>query len=186
MKARTLTFLAAVVILCAGYARPANAQNDSYTAMATTPGSPSGGQITFNFSITKWSTQDDIQRLGGILKDKGQSALLEELKNMDSGRIAKKGDTGNQIAIAEKWQDGTDTVITMITARRMSMWEQKSRAVSTKYPLSFLQVRLNANGEGKGTLVTSAAVKYDKKAGTYRLDPYGNGVTPVTNVKPAR
>jgi hypothetical protein len=68
----------------------------------------------------------------------------------------------------------------------MSMFETKSRGVSTKYPFGFLQVRVNANGEGSGKMVAAAAIKYDQEKGTYRLDPYGNGVSPVTNVRPLK
>ena len=180
----SLTLIAATCLLGAGLSPLALAQNEAYTAVAQVPGA--GGQTTFNFTITKWSAPDDLKRLGAILKEKGQSGLLEELKKMDSGRINKIGDTGNQIALAEKWQDGSDTVITLIAARRMSLSEEKSRAVSTKYPFGFLQVRLNANGEGKGTMVAAAAIKYDEKTGAPRLEPFGNGATPVNNVKPLK
>jgi methionyl-tRNA formyltransferase len=186
MSKKLLIFVAGACLVCAGLGRTAKAQEEAYTAMGTTSSDTGGKQVQFNFTITKWATQDEIKQLGAILKDKGQDALLEELKKMDSGRINQKGDTGNQIAIAEKWQDGSDTVITLIAARRMSMFETKSRGVSTKYPFGFLQVKVNDKGEGSGKLVAAAKIKYDKEKETYRLDPFGNGATPVTNVRPLK
>ena len=182
-KKMLLIFVAATSI---GLSQMAKAQEEAYTAMVTTNRDTGAKQIQFNFRITKWATQDEIKQLGAVLKDKGQDALLEEMKKLDSGRINEKGETGNQIAIAEKWQDGNDAVITMIAARRMTMFETKNRGASTKYPFGFLQVKVNANGEGTGKLVAAAAIKYDQKKGTYRLDPYGNGASPVTNVKPLK
>ncbi|HEY3706559.1 MAG TPA: hypothetical protein VGL22_15970 [Terracidiphilus sp.] len=176
----------AVVLCLTGLAPRANAQNDAYTAIAQTAQTNGSQQVQFNFTITKWSTQDDIKQLGAILKEKGQDALLEELQKLDAGRINKMGDTGNQIAVAEKWQDGDKTVITMISARRMSLFETNSRPVSKKYPLAFLQVTLNGDGEGAGKLVSQASVKYDKKADSFRLEPYGQGATPVSSVKPLK
>jgi hypothetical protein len=184
MSKTVLIVLASACLVSAGLSQMAKAQEEAYTAMATTNRDTGAKQIQFDFRITKWATQDQIKELGAVLKDKGQDALLAEMQKLDSGRINQKGDTGNQIAIAEKWQDGNDTVITMIAARRMSMFETKGRGVSTKYPFGFLQVRLNANGEGSGKMVAAAAIKYDQEKGTYRLDPYGNGATPVSNVRP--
>jgi hypothetical protein len=186
MSKKSLIFVAAVCLVFAGLGRVAKAQDEAYTAMATTSSDTGGKQVQFNFRITKWATQDDIKQLGVVLKDKGPDALLEELKKMDSGRINQKGDTGNQIAIAEKWQDGSDTIITMIAARRMTMFETKNRGKSMDYPFGFLQVKVNAKGEGSGKLVAAAKIKYDQEKGTYRLDPFGNGATPVTNVQPLK
>lgn len=186
MSKKLLVFAAAALLVTAGFSQGAKAQEEAYTAMVTTNRDTGAKQIQFNFRITKWATQDQIKELGAVLKDKGQDALLEELKKLDSGRINEKGDTGNQIAIAEKWQDGDDTVITMISARRMTMFETKGRGTSTKYPFGFLQVKVNGKGEGSGKLVAAAAIKYDQEKGTYRLDPFGNGASPVANVRPLK
>ena len=181
--------LAISAVLCLALSlacREAKAQSESYTAIAQTAGSTGSQQVQFNFTITNWASQDDIKRLGGILKEKGQDALVEELQKLDAGRIQKVGDTGNQIAVAEKWQNGDKTVITMISARRMSGFEMKQRGVSKGYPLAFLQVTLDSKGEGTGKLVAAAKVTYDKKGDTFRLEPHGQGATPVSAVKPQK
>ena len=185
MSRKMLTFTAVLCLAWSGTGHQAKAQ-DSYTAIAQAPGGTGAQQVQFNFKITNWASQDDIKRLGGILKEKGQAALVVELKKLDAGRINKVGVTGNQIAVAEKWQDGDKTVITMIAARRMSMFEESSRAVSTKYPLAFLQVTVDSNGNGSGKLVSAARVTYDKSGDTFRLDPHGQGATAITNVKPLK
>ena len=117
------------------------------------------------------------------MKEKGQKALLEEMNKLDAGRINKKGETGNEIALAEKFQNGDDTVITLISARRMSMFETNMKGVSTKYPFAFLQVTVNSKGEGSGKLVEAAAIKYEKEKDSFKLDPYGQGARVVSNVK---
>ena len=187
---RKMMMLVAFASLVAGcFTLPTKAQEAAYTATLQNKGNPGegGSQIQFTFRITKWSTQDEIKRLGAILKEKGeQRFLLDEMKKLDAGRINKTGDTGNQIAIAEKWQNGDETVITLISARRMTMFETNSRATSTKYPFAFLQVTVNSNGEGSGKLVEAATVRYDKEKETYRLDPYGQGARRVENVKPMK
>jgi hypothetical protein len=182
MSRKMLTFTAVLCLACSVFARDAKAQ-DAYTATAQMSTSTGSQQVQFNFTITKWSSQDDIKQLGAILKEKGQDALLQELLKLDAGRINRTDNTGNQIAVAEKWQDGDKTVITLISARNMSMRENKSGGIAKTYPLGFLQVTLNSNGEGTGKMVTSAKVKYDKVADSFRLEPYGRGATPVSNVR---
>jgi len=188
MSRKIVMWVAFATVVGACFARQANAQEETYTAVLQTQGAPGGGgtQIQFNFHITKWSTQDEIKQLGAVLKEKGQRFLLDEMNKLDSGRIYKRGQTGNPIAIAEKWQNGDDTVITMISARRMSMFETNAKGTSTKYPFAFLQVTLNSKGEGTGKLVEAAGIKYDNEKDTYRLDPYGQGARLVSNVKPLK
>ena len=186
---RKMTMWVALASLVAGcFTQVSKAQEEAYTAVLQTKGDLGGGdpQIVFNFHITKWATQDEIKQLGAILKEKGQRSLFDEMNKRDAGRIYKRGETGNEIALAEKWQNGNDTVITMISARRMSMFETNAKGVSTQYPFAFLQVTLNSQGEGSGKLVQAAAIKYDKEKDSFRLDPYGQGASVVSNVKPVK
>ena len=185
MSRKILMFVACASLVSGGLSVRAKAQ-EAYSAIAQTTTSAGSKQVQFNFTITKWSTQDDIKQLGGILKEKGQDALLDELKKLDAGRIRTLEDTGNPIAVAEKWQKGDETVITLIAARQMKLFETKyrGRTNSTDYPFGFLQVKLNAKSEGGGKLVAAAKIKYDKEKDSVRLDPYGNGATPVINVRP--
>jgi hypothetical protein len=187
MSRKILMFVAFACACSAGFIAQAKAQ-EAYAAIAQTSSGTGSKQVQFNFTITKWSTQDDIQKLGAILKEKGQDALLEELKKLDAGRIRTLDSTGNQIALAEKWQNGDETVITLIAARQMSLFESKyrGRTTSNQYPFGFLQVKLNDKGEGAGKMVAAAKIKYDKEKDSVRLDPYGNGATPIVNVRPLK
>jgi hypothetical protein len=185
---RKIAILFAFACLCfAGSPRHAKAQDEAYTASAQISKDIGGGLVQFNFTITKWATQDEIKSLGAILKEKGEKALLDEMKKLDAGRIRRVGDTGIAIAVAEKSQHEGKTIITLIAARQMSLSEaNKGRSTSTNYPFGFLQVQLDNKGEGSGKMVTAAKVKYDKEGDTFRLDPFGNGATPVNNVRPLK
>jgi hypothetical protein len=174
-------------LFIAGSPRHARAQDEAYTASARVGKDVGGGLVQFNFTITKWATQDEIKALGAVLKDKGQDALLSELKKLDAGRIRRVGDTGIAIAVAEKSQHGGKTIITLIAARQMSLSEvNRGRSTSTDYPFGFLQVQLDEKSEGSGKMVTAAKIKYDKDGDAFRLDPFGNGATPVNNVRPLK
>ena len=177
--------IAAVCLISMALCQSAKAQNEAYSGILATSNA-GAKQIRFTFTITKWATEDEIKQLGKVLKEQGQNALFDELKKLDAGRINQVGETGNQIAVAEKSTAGSDTIITLITARRMSVAEQSRKATNTNYPFGFLQVKLNDKGEGTGKMVTAAKIKYDESKGHAVLDPYGSGATPVTNVQPLK
>src|SRR5689334_7504886 len=103
MSKITLSLVAAC-LLAAAFCRNAEAQ-DSYSATVVT-GSTSAQQIHFNFTITKYTTEPELKELAAILKDQGQDALIEALKKLEAGRINRLGDTGNEIAVADKSQSG--------------------------------------------------------------------------------
>jgi hypothetical protein len=177
--------IAAVSLVSVALCQNAKAQNESYSAILATSNA-GAKQIRFTFTITKWATEDEIKQLGKVLKEHGQDALFEELKKLDAGRINQVGETGNQIAVAEKSTSGNSTIITLINARRMSTTELSRGATHTDYPFGFLQVMLNDKGEGTGKMVTAAKIKYDESKGHAVLDPYGSGGSPVTNVQPLK
>ena len=185
MSRKMLMYVAFASLAAGSLALQAKAQEEAYTADLQTSKTMST-QTRVQIRITKWCTQDEIKQYGAVLKDKGQPALLDALKNLDAGRINKVGDTGTQIAIAEKWQNGDKTVITLILARPMSMFETRSRGQSTKYPFSFLQITVDGSGKGTGKLVENAGIKYDQEKDTYKLDPFGQGPRVLNNVKPLK
>jgi methionyl-tRNA formyltransferase len=175
----------AVCVVSTALCQNARAQEESYSAILATSNAQAQ-QIRFNFTVTKWATQDEIKQLGQVLKDQGQDALLAELRKLDAGRINKVGDTGNQIAVAEKSTAGDKNVITVITARKIDVANQLARTTNRNYPFAFLQVMVDDKGEGTGKMVTAAKIKYDNSKGHAVLDPYGNGAVTVTNVKPLK
>lgn len=173
--------LLGITLIPAGFSLRAKAQQESYSAILVSPGS-SPGQMGFNIRITKWVSDDQVKEFGKILKEQGQDALVSALEKEDAGRIYKVGDTGNQIALAEKMQLGDDTIITIITARTITTFERQRKATHGNYPLGYLQLKVNGKGEGTGKMMSAASVRFDKEQGHFKLEPYGNGYTPVTNV----
>lgn len=175
-----LSILASVLL-----AQEEKKQQESWAAVAVgTGGSLGGKMMNFDFRITRYATDDEVKRLAELLKEKGVDALRKELEKMDSGRINPVGSTGNQIAIARKKQVGSETVITMITARSMSFLELYRSGRSTDYPFGLLKVTLNDKGEGTGQIMGAALLRFNKKKGQYEIESYGNQYVKVTNVRP--
>lgn len=74
---------------------------EAYTGVALgTGGSVGGKTITFDFRITSYTTDDEVQSFAQLVKDKGTDALRLALEKEDKGRINAVGSLGNQIAVA--------------------------------------------------------------------------------------
>jgi hypothetical protein len=190
------TFRVCAFVLCAlafclrtSYAQDDKKQDDqkpeAYSAVAMgTGGSVGGRTMQFDFRVTKYTTDEEVQEFAALLKNKGQDALRSALEKEDRGRLNPVGSVGNQIAVARKRQHGSDTIITIVTARTMPFIELYNGGRSTDYPFGYLQVKLNAKGEGTGHLMAAARIKFDKKKNTYEIESYGNQYIKITNVRP--
>jgi hypothetical protein len=161
------------------------ASPEAYSGVAIgTGGSVGGKSISFDFRITRYTTDAELQNLAHLLKEKGTDALRRALEKEDRGRINAVGSTGNQIAVARKRPQGADTIITIVTARTMPFVELYNNGRSRDYPFGFLQVKLDATAKGTGQIMAAAKIRFDKKKGKYEIESFGNQYIKATNVRP--
>jgi hypothetical protein len=157
-----------------------------YSGVAVGSGGSVGGKtMPFDFRITQYTTDEEVQNFAQLVKDKGTDALRRALEKEDKGRISAVVSTGNQIAVARKRQQGPDTIITIVTARTMPFVELYRGSRSTDYPFGYLQVKLDAKGQGTGQIMAAARIRFDKKKGQYEIESYGNQYLKAINVRPS-
>jgi hypothetical protein len=161
------------------------AKPDSYTFVAVSTGGPSGGaSASFDFQIKRYTTDEEVQQLQDILKSQGQEGLRRAMEKLDVGRINRVGTTGTQIAVARKRQEGSNTIITIVTPRNMSFAELYNNGRSTDYPFGYLQVTLNEKGEGTGKIMAATKISFNKKNNQVVLESFGNQYIKAANVRP--
>jgi hypothetical protein len=160
---------------------------EAYSAVARGTGGSVGGKTAqFDFRVTQYTTDDEVQSFAQLLKEKGTDALRRALEKEDKGRVNVVGSTGNQIAVARKRQQGADTIITIVTARTMPFLELYNGGRTTDYPFGYLQVKLSGSEPGTGQIMAAAKIKFDKKQGQYVIESYGNQYIKVVNVRPSK
>jgi hypothetical protein len=168
----------------AAYGQEEKKKPESYSGVAIGTGGTVGGKsIGFNLSIKGYTTDEEVQKFADLLKEKGQDALRRALEKEDKGQLSPTGSVGNAIAVVRKRQHGTDTIITIVTARIMPFTELYKNGRSTDYPFGYMQITINAKGEGTGTVMAAAKIRFDKKSGKYEIESFGNQYIKVTNVK---
>ena len=160
---------------------------EAYSAVAIGTGGAVGAKsIGFDVRITRYNTEQEIQKFAELLKASGPDALRRALEKEDVGRLNPTGSVGNQIALARKRQDGQDTIITIVTARVMPFMELYRGGRSTDYPFGYLVLKLSAKGPGTGQIMAAAKLRFDKKKGQYEIESYGNQYIKATNVRPVK
>jgi hypothetical protein len=159
--------------------------SQAYSGVAIgTGGSVGGKTVLFDFRIKQYTTDEEIQNFAQLVKGTGTDALRRALEKEDKGRINAVGSTGNQIAVARKRQEGSETIITIVTARNMPFVELYRNGRSIDYPFGYLQVKLDATGKGTGQIMAAAKIRFDKKKGRYEIESFGNQYIKATNVRP--
>ena len=191
MKMKLSRILGFVLFLTLSLAFVSSAQDkvsaEAYSGTAIgTGGSVGGKTIQFNFRITQYTTDEEVQNFAQLVKDKGTDGLRRALEKEDKGRINAVGSTGNQIAVARKRQEGSDTIVTIVTARTMPFMELYNNGRTTDYPFGYLQVKLDANGQGTGQIMAAARIRFDKKKGEYQIESFGNQYLKATNIRPSK
>jgi len=189
MKVQLFRIPPFVLVLVVSLSLVASAQDktlpEAYSGAAMgTGGSVGGKTILFNFRITQYTTDEEVRNFAQLVKDRGPDALRRALEKEDKGRISAVGTTGNQIAVARKRQQGSDTIITVVTARNMPFIELYRNGRTTDYPFGYLQVKLDATGKGTGQIMAAAKIRFDKKKGQYEIESFGNQYIKATNVRP--
>jgi hypothetical protein len=180
-----LLVLACTFLSLTFYGQDEKKQPEAYSVVAMgTGGSVGGKSIQFDFRISAYTTDEDLNKFAALLKEKGQDALRSALEKENKGRLNPAGRLGNDIAVARKRQQGTDTIITIVTARVMPFIELYNSGRSTDYPFGFLQVKLNEKGEGTGQIMAAAKIRFNKKSGHYEVESYGNQYIKAVNIRP--
>lgn len=183
---RVISFLVAVAIFVPSLLAQTKSQGEAYSAVAMGTGGVVGGKsIPFDFRIDRYTTDEQLDRFAALLKEKGADALRLALEKEDVGRVNPAGSVGNQIAVARKQRVGSNTIITIVTARIMPFVELYRNGRTTDYPFGFLQVQLDENGKGTGQIMAAAKIRFDKKSGQYQIESFGNQYIKAVNVRPS-
>jgi hypothetical protein len=160
-------------------------KEERFSAVAQGTGGAVGARAAhFNFFVTHYATDEEVQQLATLLKEKGPDALRSAMEKLNAGRIFPSGSTGNDIAVARKRQEGSNTVITVVTARTIAFAELYNSTRSRDYPFGFMQVTLNDKMEGNGKILGATKIRFDKKKGHFEIESFGNQYVRVANVRP--
>jgi hypothetical protein len=185
--AKSSSIVGLVLALGALAQRPADGLPQEFSAVAI----GTGGALTrpvatqVDVRITRWSTAGETERLLTTLKEKGPDALLEAVRDAKSvGTIRTPGSLAYDLRYAQQELQGDGLRrIVLITDRPMSIWETVNRPRSFDYPFTFLELRLNARGEGEGKLNLATRIEISRNGRMLELENYDNQPIALNEVR---
>jgi hypothetical protein len=146
-----------------------------FTGSAVAIGGQFGGASRpFTLEITSYTTDDDLQRDFHVLRTQGQDAFLKTIGNKKLGWFAFDGQTGRDLNFVQESQTDNGRKITILSERWLNMFELRYGTRSQDYPFTYIELFINDNGKGEGSLIGLAKVYFDKKnSNTLEIENFG-------------
>jgi hypothetical protein len=153
-----------------------------------------GKTAVFDIRITRWSTQEEREKLITTAVEKGQDSLLRELQRMPNhGRISIPGWVGPDphnarlgwelhYAFNTPGEDGGQR-IGIATDRYIGMWEARNQPRTIDYPFSLIEIRLDKSGKGVGKMAVATKIEFDKNKKQLVLENYSSEPLRLNEVK---
>lgn len=183
---------AVAAMLFAGASATAQFANESGAALPGGPADINASVVANNelasgvgrvqIRINRWSTDEDRTRLMTALRESGPQALLKELQKMPSvGTIRTPTSVGYDLRYARQAKVGDGRRIVIATDRPMDYWEAANSPRSVDYPFTVLQMQVDQNGKGTGTM--SLAMKIVANDDLVILEDIASTPFRLTNVE---
>ena len=184
LKTSLLALSLSLAAILAGGAVSAqsNGQPEEFTATAIVNNNLRAGAGRVVVRVERWSSDAERDRLTAALA-KGPDSLLEELRDMKSvGTIRTPDSLGYDLRYArpEKGEDGGRSIV-IATDRPIGFWEAANQPRTIDYPFTVLQMELDKNGEGKGTM--SIATKIIQRHNTVELENFASAPVMLNEIR---
>ena len=177
-----LSLSLAAILAGGGVSAQSNGQPEEFTATAIVNNNLRAGAGRVVVRVERWSSEAERDRLAAALT-KGPDSLLEELRDMKSvGTIRTPDSLGYDLRYArqEKGEDGGRSIV-IATDRPIGFWEAANQPRTIDYPFTVLQMELDKNGEGKGTM--SIATKIIRRHNTVELENFASAPVMLNEIR---
>lgn len=190
---KSLLILVFVVTLVGVMPRLSLAQNktdgksgQTYTGNVIYFGGRSGATTTtFTLTINSFTPPGEVEELLATLQKGGQDDLLKAISKDKRGTLQIGSQLGRDINAVWFSDEDEGRKLTVLFERWVGFGEARRSDRSLNYPFTYLEIYLDANGKGEGTMIPAARVR---SKGTKSIEVENFGIYParLTNIKPRR
>ena len=161
---RAFAVAAAALLISAGpaIAQP-QADPEEFSAFAINLGALTGGTgatAQLIMRVNRWSTPEERDAMFVTLREKGATALLQQLQRAKSvGSLRTPNSIGYDVRLSmeEPSKDGSRRVL-LVTDRPVGFLEATYRPPSIDYPFTVIDMQIPPSGYGKGTMSIAAKI----------------------------
>jgi hypothetical protein len=194
-KIMTALAAAAAIVIAQPAIPQTNDEKLEITAWAVNMSNIATGTTAMvEFTVERWSTPEDAERLIATMIEQGQDALLRELQKMPShGRMRFPSWEGRDPFNARLGWDLRYTRqfplpeggrrIVMALDRYISFWEARNQPRTIDYPFTLIEMRVDRNGEGEGKMSVATKIRFDKEKKVIELENYASEPVRLQNVR---
>ncbi len=138
---------------------------------------------TIQITVNRWSTDAEHEQFLTVASG-GQAKLLRVLQGMPrAGTIGTRDSVGDELRYARQIRtENGGSQVTLITDRPLSFFEASNRERSANYPFMVVDLRLNPNGSGEGTITVATKITASAKTRHMILENYGSQPVRLTKV----
>ncbi len=183
----------ASALVVAGLASPVSGQTqkESFTGFAINMNSgPTTGIV--DFTIERWSTDADRERLVSILKEeknvnRANQQLLKALLSMPKvGAIRSQKTLAWDLRYAHQspLENGGRRIV-LATDRPVGFREERSQAQTLDYPFTILEIQLDKDSKGVGKIMAGTKIRIDKN-NEIVLENYAQQPVRLNEIKPLK
>lgn len=185
LKLSALVVFFGLAAILSGSTVPAQTQGEreEFTANAIVNDNFGAGMGRVIMRVTRWSTEAEQGLLTRTLLKSGPHDLLDVLRDQKSvGTIRTPDSLGYDLRYAnqEPGEDGGRRIV-IATDRPVSFWEAVNRPRTFDYPFTVIQMQIDKNGEGKGTM--SYATKIIARGNTIELENFSSAPVMLTEIR---
>ncbi len=140
---------------------------------------------TLDIVVERWSTPAEVDRLRTVLEEKPDNLLsaVQKIKPR-AGFVRTPTSLGWDLQFARETQlpDGSHRIV-LGSDRPMSFWELSNQPRSSEYQFMLVEIHLDKDGKGQGTLAPAAMVNWDNDTKTLEVENYSNQPVRLTQVE---
>lgn len=126
----------------------------------------------FTLIINNRSSDSDMTGFVETLQSGGQASLKRELDRRNVGRFSLGANVGVPVGSITVDRDGDSTRIRAIFTRSIGFGELRNGLRSVDYPFGYVEIRLNGNGKGDGTIIPAAKIRF-RGRDTVEVEDFG-------------
>jgi hypothetical protein len=167
---------------------PASSHPDQYSATAFRSGifAPTSvtNTIAFDFFVYTYTPDDELKSLVGLFNTQGEAGVQKAFSKMkERGRVSTNlRPSQGGVKFVRSSTSANETVIRMATERILSFPELTGDTAVGKYRVSVVELHLDAQGKGEGTLTYAAKLKFNAE-GELQVESYNAAPIPLRNVR---
>lgn len=163
----------AAVFLAATFVLAADKPIEKFTCFAAALGTGKAG--TVEIGITRWSSDEEREKLLTTLQEFGSDKLADELSKIRPpvGYIRTPTRVGYDLFYARNHPnpDGSRRIV-LATNRPLTFREVANADRSSQYQVTVVEMHVGPDGKGEGKIVPAAKIHWDNASKTIEIENY--------------